>query len=432
MDAKYFSHCTVLAQTIDSNPVLSPASNVLCLRVAALTLLCAALAGCRNTPFPSYPAAYREYAYVADGGSNTVTVLDLVDLRLQSTLTVGHNPTGLAVNPKRPEIYAVNSASGTVSVINTVLNRVEATIGVQRRPYFITVAPDGKRAYVPNSASNTVSVIDLDTRRQIAAVGTGEGPGIARVAPDNRSLIVTNRVAGSVSVYTINADDNLHPLTFRESFDDCPGATDAVIEADSKDFPTFGSKAFIACSAGHQVLDVWLGAAPNSFRAKENPSLAQDAKLALLDVGEAPVHLVLKADDNGEVYSTNFLSGTVSAISTWTNEVEGTYRIGTNPSHAIISDDGDLLWVTNFGEDSATLYSIADGRIVTGVHTGSRPDALAFSKHEHILLVADVGSSDIAVIRTQDTLPTLMTMLPAGPQPNDIVVWSNGKDEGLR
>lgn len=403
-----------------------PLSNSLAVRLAASLVLVSSLSGCHHNSFPKYPANFHEYAYITDGGSDTVTVLDLVYMRLDRTLQVGKNPTGLAANPVRDEVYAVNTDSDSVSVINTELNRVEATIGVQRKPYFVDVSPDGHRAYVANSASNTVSVINLDTRRQIAAVGTGEGPGKALVSPDNRTLIVTNRVAGSVSVYGINAEDNVHPLTFREAFSGCPGATDAVIEADSKDFPTFGAKAFIACSAGHQVLDLWLSAAPDSFRAKQDPKLGRDFKLALLDVGQAPTHIALKPD-NGEVFTTNFGSDSISEISTWTNEVEGTYVIGAKPSRAVISSDGASLWVTNFGADSATLYSIADGRVVAGVRTGSRPDALAFAvdEHESFLFVTDTGSSDIAVIRTQDgTAPTLVTMLPAGPRPNDIVIKS--------
>jgi YVTN family beta-propeller protein len=387
-----------------------------------LTALLLPLTACRRKGFPVYPADYHEFAYVTDGGSNTVTVLDLVYLREDRNLTVGKNPTGLAANPVRDEVYAVNTGSGTVSVINSRLNRVDATIGVHRAPYFIEVAPDGKRAYVPNSGSNTVSVINLDTRREIATAATGEAPGVARVSPDNHTLIVTNRAAGSVSVYTINPQDEVHPLDFREAFSGCPGATDAIIEPDSPEFPTYGAKAFVACSGGHQVMDIWLGAAPDSWRAKQDPSLTHDALLAMLDVGQTPVHLALKPD-GGEVFATNFNSDSISEISTWTNEVEGTYVIGAHPSRAVISHDDSSLWVTNFGADSASLYSIADGRMVTGVRTGSRPDALAFSNDEHLLLVVDSGSADVSVIRTQDGVaPTLFTILPAGPQPNDIVV----------
>jgi YVTN family beta-propeller protein len=392
----------------------------------AVALVLTAALGCRHGSFPTYPASYHEFAYVTNGSADTVTVLDLVNMRPDRTLAVGHNPTGLATNPERNEVYAVNTGrsgeNGSVTVINTELNRVEATIGVHRAPYFIEVAPDGKRAYVPNSASNTVSVLDLTTRKEIATVAAGEGPGVARVDPGNRTLIVTNRVAGSVSVYTVHPDDQRTPLTLRDSFDGCPGATDAVIDPDDPAHPESGGKAVIACSGGHQVMMLWLAATPMSWRGSQDAALTHDAKLALLDVGTTPTHLALRPNNGKEVFVTNFGSDSVSEISTWTNEVEGTYVLGTKPSRAVISQDSSSVWITNFGGDSASLYSIDDGRLAAGVRTGSRPDALAYSADEHILLIVDTGSSDIAVIRTQAAAPQLVTLLPAGPTPNDLVI----------
>lgn len=396
------------------------------LATAALPLLMVGLTSCRRNAF-DHPAGYREFAYVADGDSDTVAVLDLVYLRQDRVLQVGHQPTGLAVNPVRNEVYAVNTGSDSVSVIDAEHNRVAATMGVHHTPYFIDVAPDGKRAYVANSASNTVSVLDLDKRREIAVAATGEGPGVARVSPDNRTLVVSNRIAGSVSIYSIS-DSTKQPLQLREAFSGCPGATDIAIAANSLSDLRSGAKAFIACSGGHQVMDIWLAAAPDSWGGQQDASQQHDHMLALLDVGKTPTHLALKPD-GGEVFSTNFDSDSISEISAWTNEVEGTYVIGAKPSRAIVSRDNTSLWVTNFGADSANLYSIDDGRIATGVRTGSRPDAIAFSidkdsETENLLLVADSGSGDVAVIRTKSKngLPELFTMLPAGKHPNDIVV----------
>jgi len=103
--------------------------------------------------------------------------------------------------------------------------------------------------------------------------------------------------------------------------------------------------------------------------------------------------------------------------------VIGTYPIGTKPANAVISGDNSSLWVTNFGADSAAMYSIDDGRVEASVHTGVHPDTVAFSADEHLLLIADSGSADVAVIRMQSKDgPTLFTMLPSGGHANDIVV----------
>ncbi len=113
---------------------------------------------------PDYGPAYREYAYVTNGKSNTVSVIDLRTFQYAKTIKVGTEPTGIAANGKKNEIYVVNTGSNNVSVIDAERNAVVATIGVHGRPYFIDVSADGKRGYVANSGSANVSVIDLDKR----------------------------------------------------------------------------------------------------------------------------------------------------------------------------------------------------------------------------------------------------------------------------
>jgi YVTN family beta-propeller protein len=386
------------------------------LAAASLALL-AFVSGCRRSHFPDVPYGYQEFAYVSNGASNTVTILDLVYLRQDRTLQVGLNPTGLAANPRRNEIYVVNTQSASVSVIDAAANRVVATIPVHRLPYFISVDAAGRRAYVANSGSNSVSVLDLERRREIAVAGTGEQPGLARISPDMRSLVVTNRGSSSVSIFEAALPDGpagTPALRLRAAFPGCPGATDAVILPDS-------SKAFIACSSGHQVMAISLAAASGSWPAKQDPNQLTDHLLTLLDVGQTPVHLAMKPD-GGEIFVSNFGSDSISEISTWTNEVGGTYTIGSKPTHGIVSRDNTSLWVSNFGADSISLYSIDDGKLAGSIHTGSAPDALAFSADEHLLLAADAHSGDVAVIRTQGRLgPTLFTILPAGSSPNAVV-----------
>jgi YVTN family beta-propeller protein len=407
------------------------------LAASALPLLLLAAAGCHRGRFPDVPAGYREFAYVSNGSSNTVSILDLVSLHLDRTLPVGVQPTGLAANPKRNEVYVVNAGTppgnGSISVIDTSANRVVATIPVHKLPYFIDVDAAGRRAYVANSGSNTVSIIDLDTRREIGVVGTGEQPGLARISPDMRSLVVTNRGSGSVSIYAVTPPAEAKPILpglpvkpkpvekeplpkLRAAFSGCPGATDAVI------LP-YSTKVFIACSGGHQVMAVSLAAAPDSWAARQNSSLLTDHMLALVDVGATPVQLALKPD-GGEIFCSNFGSGTFSEIDTQTNEVGGTYPIGSKPVFGIVDAANGTLWISNFGSDSVNLWSIDEALNAGSVPTGHAPDALAFSADEHLLLAADARSGDVSVIRTlsRSGAPALFTILPAGGSPNSIVV----------
>src|ERR1700722_4920344 len=71
----------------------------------------ALLTACRTRDFPQYDPAYREYAYVTNGGSGTVSVYDVVNVRVDREIPVGQNPTAVAANPTRREVYVVNSAT---------------------------------------------------------------------------------------------------------------------------------------------------------------------------------------------------------------------------------------------------------------------------------------------------------------------------------
>lgn len=378
----------------------------------ALLLGLFAVAGCRRRHFPQYPSDFREYAWVTNGGGNSVTVLDLVQMTTAATIPVGADPTQLATSPTRNEVYVVNSGSASVSVIDAVTNRVVATIPVHREPSSIDVENQGGRGYVANAGSNNVSVLDLAKRREIAAVGVGESPGLVRVSPDGATLVVTNRGGGSVSVI------DGRQLKVRAVFSGCQGASDAVILPDS-------SKTFVACTGGHQVMAIGL-ARPLS----QNPVEHADHLLALLDVGPSPVHLALKPD-GGEIFVSNFGSDTISEIATGANEVGGAYLMGAKPSGGVVSADNSTLWVSNSGDNTVAAYSIDDGQRINTVQVGDGPGPLALSGNGFLLLAVDERAGDISVVRTISYTPrgqpitgSLFTVFAAGNHPNGIAVKS--------
>ncbi len=367
------------------------------------------ISGCRNHDFPEYPANYREFAYVTNGASNTLSIFDVVHVRVDREIPVGQNPIGVTANPKRNEVYVVNSgngqSNGSISVIDTEKNAVVATIPVHKRPYFIDVSPSGDLAYVANAGSNSVSVLDLTTRREVAVAGTGESPGLARISPDGKSLVVTNRLGNSVSIFEAGGKETPR---LRKVIEGCPGATDAVLLPDS-------SKAFVACSTGHQIMAIAL-----AHSADTTGPAQPDAFESLLDVGKSPVHLALKPD-GGELFVSNFDSDSISEVITSTNDVTGAYLMGSNPVQGIVNQDNSLLYESNFRSQEISIYAIDDGkRVGPSIHVGDGPDALAFSSAGHLLFAVDARSGDVAVIRTSTR--SLFTLLPTGRQPNAIAV----------
>jgi YVTN family beta-propeller protein len=371
-------------------------------RLFAVCVAALALAGCRPHDFPQFPPNYREFAYVTNGASGTVSVLDVVNVRLDREVLVGPNPVAVAAHPTRNEVYVVNSGSaggrGSLSVLNAENNSVAATIPLHDQPISIDLDGAHELAYVANLGSNSISVVDLKARREIAQIGTGEQPAAVRVAADGNTLVVANRGGNSVSV--VDAASR----RVRNIFEGCPGAADTVILPDS-------TKAFVACSGGHQIMAIGLAHAHQPDRLE-----------AMMDVGRGPVHLALKPD-GGELFVSNSLSDTISEIYTSTDEVGGTYLMGDDPTRGLVSNDNLLVYVANLRAQDVTMYAIEDGkRAGLPIHVGDGPSAMAFSAEGHLLFVVDTRSGDVAVVRTLSR--ALFTMLPAGRSPNAIAVKS--------
>jgi YVTN family beta-propeller protein len=374
-----------------------------------LTLGSLALTACRSHDFPQYPANYREYAYVTNTGSGTVTVLDVVNVRVDREIPVGQNPLAVAVSPTLPEVYVVNAgpenSQGSLSIIDAEKNAVVATVALHRSPASIDLNAAGTLAFITNSGSNSISIVDLKSRQEIAQLGAGEEPVAARISPDGRTLVVANRGGNSVSIIDAAA------RRVRSIFDNCPGAADVVILPDS-------TKAFAACSAGHQVLVIALA------DSKTSPG-QPDCLESVLDVGRAPIQLALKPD-GGEVFVSNSASNSISEIYANTDDVAGAYLMGDDPVRGLVSSDNAVLYVANFRSQYVSAYSIEDGKRLSPPvpggdgHVGDGPVAMAFSSSGLLLFVVDNRSGDVAVMRTATR--SLFTILSTGRAPNAIAV----------
>ena len=106
----------------------------------------------------------RLYAYVANAGEGSVSVVDLVALGTRATIPVGSSPSGIRAHPTRDQVWGVSTDGGFVWVIDAQSDQAVARIEVGGQPFAVDFSPDGKRAYVAASGSDSVVAIDCARR----------------------------------------------------------------------------------------------------------------------------------------------------------------------------------------------------------------------------------------------------------------------------
>jgi YVTN family beta-propeller protein len=145
--------------------------------------------------------------YVANYGSNTVSVINGATNTVVATIPVGANPSSVAVDSASGEIYAANYGGGTVTVINGPTNTVVATIAVGANPSSVAVDSAIGEIYVGNYGSNTVTVINDSTNTVVgSAIPVGANPSSVAVDVLSGEIFVGNY--GSNTVTVINDSTN--------------------------------------------------------------------------------------------------------------------------------------------------------------------------------------------------------------------------------
>ena len=109
-------------------------------------------------------------AYVANIGSGSVTVVDLVQAKAIKEIPTGEGAEGIAITPDGGEVWVTNRGADTVSVLDTKSLEVAATLKVPQFPIRVKITPDGRRALVSCARSGDVAVFDAASRKEIKRV----------------------------------------------------------------------------------------------------------------------------------------------------------------------------------------------------------------------------------------------------------------------
>ena len=262
-----FPHCVSRLRRSDPTDRLAqvPITNNSCepalLPLALLASLCLPPSG-----FPDVPAGYREFAYVTNGASNTVAVLDLVNLRQDRTLRVGDNPTGIAASiPQRNEVYAVNSAVRHRLRHRRRHQHVAATIGVHRHPYFISVDAQATAPTSPTPAP-TPSASSTST-----AAARSPSPAQASSPASPASRLTCARSSSPTAAAEASPSSTSSPT--RRPRTPCACAPPSRLPRSHRcRHPARLLQGLHRLLRRHQVMVISLAAAPGSWPAKQDPA----------------------------------------------------------------------------------------------------------------------------------------------------------------
>ncbi len=293
-------------------------------------------------------------AYVANYGTDDVSVIDTVAAEEIDTIDVGDTPRAVCVNRTTDRIYVTRVYDGALTVIDGGTLEVLGSVDVGDYPYDVAVNEETGRIYTANCSSWDVSVVDGATGLVIDTIDVGRYPCGVCVNEATNLIYVTNRDDGTVSV--------IHGVT-HDVVDVIGVGLDPHVIAVS---PETGR--IYAANAGSDTVSVIDG--------------YPDAVVRTVHVGRNPVGGICIDRAADEIYVTNYDSDDVSVIDGRTEEVAATIQLGFYPRELSVDPDARRIYVSNGkGNDLAVIEG-------TGIHGHGVVPALPWT-----ITKAEVGYS---------------------------------------
>jgi YVTN family beta-propeller protein len=269
-------------------------------------------------------------AIVANSGSNTVSILDLVNNVVLSNVVVGNQPVALAVSSDGSTAYVANYTDGTVSQVNLKSNTVTSTVAVGGQPTSVALTAAGT---LWTGGAGFLTQVNTQTMSVVATVSSSRTIS-ALAYTDAFNEIVATSSDSSGNVYV----DELNPSNVQPSGVYTPAATNAV-----STLGTYYNSLRKANVRGHTAT-LANSASPNSI----SPVLMGAPPLVVQD-GWA----VVSATPTG--FTISDASGNVVLISETTPSPVTAIAVDTNLNNAylVMPDSNTILTVPLPGTGSA-------------------------------------------------------------------------------
>jgi YVTN family beta-propeller protein len=280
--------------------------------------------------------------------------------------------------------YFSNVADGTVTVTNTEDNSIITTITGITSARDLAITPDGRNLYV-SQLNDTISVIDTSTNQVIDTISTNDPRQIA-ISPDGDFLYVTNVNSTTVKIISTSTNEVVSSIEIGR-------ATLLIAINPSGD---------LAC----------IGASNGSIYVV---NLVDQSIISTIS-GFSGLTKIIFSIDGTKIYiaDTHASSDRIIVYDASTFLQLHTIPVGSNPSSITNTPDGELLYVTNQGDNSVSVISTELNTVISSIAIGSDPKSIAITPDGSTLYTANNGSDNASMIIAATNIATDVLSLSNG------------------
>jgi YVTN family beta-propeller protein len=138
--------------------------------------------------------------YVANYGDDTVSVINGVTYSVTQVIAGVVGANGVAYDSDHRLVYVTNQSIDALTIISATTNTIVETIPVGDQPHGVAYNPTSHKIYVANYGGNSVTIIDANTMTTTATISGLSEPAHIAANPVSNKVYVSNHGNGTVTV----------------------------------------------------------------------------------------------------------------------------------------------------------------------------------------------------------------------------------------
>ncbi|MBS1790942.1 MAG: beta-propeller fold lactonase family protein [Acidobacteria bacterium] len=314
-------------------------------------------------------------------------------------------------------VFVTNETTGDLSIIDGTTLEVIGTVALGKRPRGIHASPDGKTIYValsgspmappgvdestlppPDKSADGIGVYDIEQNKIVRILESGSDPENFDISHDGNTIFVSNEDAGGISFVDIPSGKLIQTILTGGEAEGVALAPDGkhVYSTEEND----GTVTMVDVAARKKLKSFKVGRRPRNIIFMPDGkhayvSAENDGTITLFDaVKNAPVKTIqlgaageikpmgfALSPDASQLYVSTGRGKKIFVVDPKTNQVTGSFEVGTRPWGIALSPDGKTLFTANGPANDVSVVDVAGQTVTKKLKlTGSPWGVLVLSK----------------------------------------------------
>jgi YVTN family beta-propeller protein len=340
-----------------------------------------------TTPTPTDPTISR--AYVANYGSNSVSVIHTITQKLLNTITVISKPINLITNNNKSAVYIISENSSTLSVINTS-TYAKSTINLATN--VIDFAFNRNETIAFGLTRTSVAIVNSTNQSVITTIPIGSNNQKISYGYDGISEKIYVFDTNNLAIITLPINTEQYASTnwtsFTYNLNLSSNYVCGILNIEDRSL-------YLGLQNNNIIIYDISGSVPSLIATVNNNS----------DITDIAINR-----QNGDAYALSSQSGFVNVIDTSTNTIKNTIHLpSTLTTKVVVTDNGLYFYVVDTDSSYVYAYYTNNGVLANSITVGDSPNKILLLNSINVTptpTASATPTSTITPTRTKTPTPT--------------------------